>query len=93
MRKNFGCTHFIVERDHAGIGDYYGPFDTHYIFDDYPDLGIALITFASFFYRNKCGNIANDKVCPHAKSNHRRNVSYVYGTSTIPNREKNEQTS
>ncbi len=65
MRKNFGCTHFIVGRDHAGVGDYYGPFDAHYIFEEYPDLSIMPITFKSFFYCNKCNSIANDKVCPH----------------------------
>ena len=65
MRKNFGCTHFIVGRDHAGVGDYYGPFDAHKIFEDYPDLEIKPIMFRSFFYCKKCNSIANDKVCPH----------------------------
>ncbi|MFW9787376.1 MAG: sulfate adenylyltransferase [Candidatus Thorarchaeota archaeon] len=69
MRKNFGCTHFIVGRDHAGVGDYYGPFDAHAIFDDYPDLGITPIMFRSFFYCKKCASIANDKVCPHSGDN------------------------
>jgi sulfate adenylyltransferase len=65
MRKNFGCTHFIVGRDHAGVGDYYGPFEAHAIFDDYPDLEISPIFFRSFFFCKKCNSIANDKVCPH----------------------------
>ena len=65
MRKNFGCTHFIVGRDHAGVGDFYGPFDAHYIFEEYPDLGITPICFTSFFYCKTCNSIANDKVCPH----------------------------
>jgi len=65
MRKNFGCTHFIVGRDHAGVGDYYGPFDAHEIFNEYPDLEITPINFRSFFYCKKCHSIANDRVCPH----------------------------
>jgi sulfate adenylyltransferase len=65
MRKNFGCTHFIVGRDHAGVGDFYGPFDAHYKFEEYPDLGITPICFTSFFFCKKCNSIANDKVCPH----------------------------
>jgi sulfate adenylyltransferase len=65
MRQNFGCTHFIVGRDHAGVGDYYGPFDAHRVFDDYPDLKIEPVFFKSFFRCNKCASIANDKTCPH----------------------------
>lgn len=65
MRKNFGCTHFIVGRDHAGVGDYYGPFDAHFIFDEFPDLGISPIKFRSFYICNKCGGVVNDKICPH----------------------------
>ncbi|TFG30107.1 sulfate adenylyltransferase [Candidatus Thorarchaeota archaeon] len=66
MRKNFGCSHFIVGRDHAGVGKYYGPFDAHKIFDEYPDLGITPIKFRSFFFCKKCNSIANDRVCPHS---------------------------
>ena len=47
MRKNFGCSHFIVGRDHAGVGDYYHPFAAHQIFEDYPDLGIAASILSS----------------------------------------------
>jgi len=65
VRKNYGCTHFIVGRDHAGVGNFYGPFDAQGIFDDYPDLGITPIFFRSFFHCNRCGGPQNDKVCPH----------------------------
>jgi sulfate adenylyltransferase len=65
MRKNYGCTHFIVGRDHAGVGDYYGPFDAHRIFEKYPDIKIEPIFFKSFFKCEKCSAIANDKTCPH----------------------------
>ena len=65
VRKNYGCSHFIVGRDHAGVGDYYGPFEAQEIFEEYPDLGIMPIFFRNFFHCNKCGGPQNDKICPH----------------------------
>ena len=70
VRKNFGCSHFIVGRDHAGVGDFYHPFAAQKIFDHFPDLGITPIFFMSFFFCKKCNSIANDKICPHSGEQH-----------------------
>ncbi|MCW4051470.1 MAG: sulfate adenylyltransferase [Candidatus Bathyarchaeota archaeon] len=70
IRKNYGCSHFIVGRDHAGVGDYYGPFDAQEIFEEYPDLGVMPIFFRNFFHCNKCGGPQNDKICPHGPEDH-----------------------
>lgn len=65
VRKNFGCTHFVVGRDHAGVGDYYGPYEAQDKFREYPDLGVTPIFFRSFFHCRRCGGVENEKVCPH----------------------------
>lgn len=66
IRKNFGCTHIIIGRDHAGVGSFYHPFAAHSIFAEFPDLEIKPIFFKSFFWCNRCGGVANDKTCPHS---------------------------
>jgi len=70
IRKNFGCTHFIVGRDHAGVGNYYGPYDAHEIFTEFPDLGIIPLFFRSFSRCTKCGSVVNEKICPHDQKYH-----------------------
>jgi sulfate adenylyltransferase len=66
IRKNFGCTHIIIGRDHAGVGSYYAPFAAHEIFEEFPDLGIQPLFFRSFYYCRKCLAVVNEKICPHS---------------------------
>ena len=72
FRQNYGATHLIIGRDHAGVGDYYGPFDSQKIFNEIPEdaLAIKMLPIDWTFYCYKCKGMASFKTCPHGKEDH-----------------------
>lgn len=77
IRKNYGCTHFIIGRDHAGVGDFYKKYEAHEIFKHFPDLGITPLLLCGPYYCKKCHEIVNEKICPHHEKWHQ----HISGTT------------
>jgi len=87
IRRNYGCTHFIVGRDHAGVGNYYGKYEAHNIFDSVEDIGITPMRLHEPFYCKKCELMATEKTCSH-EEHQRFHMSGTYIRSIITNGQK-----
>jgi len=76
LRRNFGCTHFIIGRDHAGVGNFYGKYDAHKLCDKFSDLGIQILKLHEPYYCKKCRCIVTEKSCVHRD----KYALYISGT-------------
>lgn len=86
-RKNFGCSHFVVGRDHTGVGDFYHPKAAHEIFDKFPDLGIKAVRFDKVFFSKKLDKHVHEKDDPNHEESHKLHIS---GTDARKMLEKGE---
>lgn len=87
VRKNYGCTHFIIGRDHAGVGNYYGDFEAQQLFEAIGNVGIEPLYYHYAFYCTKCDEIVSEKICPH-DSNHHMEPSGTKLRTTLSEGEK-----
>lgn len=86
-RKNFGCSHFIVGRDHTGVGNFYGPHESHNIFDKFPDLGIIPVKFDAVVYCDQCKDHIEKRLCPHDGKYH-QHISGTEARKMLENKQE-----